>query len=61
MKLGRSKWFANAKYRGFDAGKKVMVRCFAKGYGSMPNRRKWFDAESKGMVRCWIEEDGSLL
>ena len=37
-------------YRGFDAGKRGMVRCFVKGYGSMPNRRKWFDAGSKGII-----------
>ena len=38
------------RYRGFDAGKKGMVQCFVKGYGSMPNRRKWFDAGSKGII-----------
>ena len=38
------------RYRGFNAGKKGMVRCFAKGYGLMPNRRKWFDGGSKGII-----------
>ena len=38
------------RYRGFDAGKKGMVRCIDKEYGSILNRRKWFDAGSKGMV-----------
>ena len=38
------------RYRGFDAGKKGMVQCFVKGYGLIPNRRKWFDAASKGII-----------
>ena len=38
------------RYREFDAGKKGMGRCFVKGYGSIPNRRKWFDAGSKGII-----------
>ena len=46
LELGVNFW----RYRGFDAGKKGMVQYFVKGYGLMPNRRKWFDAGSKGII-----------
>ena len=55
--LGRRGWF-NAVAKRFHAGKKGMVQCFVKGYGSMPNRRKWFDDKSKGMDGLML---GSIL